>query len=610
MKMPGAEYNVDCTGERYMPEFDGDWTLEHTHRYLLACEYSWNKTVLDIACGDGYGTRMLADTAMKVIGVDISLDTLSRAAIKYPHPRISFLQGNITTIPLASNSVDLVTSFETIEHLEQHDSMLTEICRVLRPDGILIISSPDKYEYSDLPGYKNTYHVKELYKNEFNHLLRQYFPHIHIIGQRVVFGSVMGAEDEGPFLSWNKGQYARSVGLSQAEYIIALAGRVPLPHSFSSIVKAPLESCNQVSELKKRLEIAYKHIQDLERKVTTINELKAERDSLEFDVRWLKKWKEHAHAQIESQRLEIHHIYLSRSWRITAPLRFITTWFRNLQIHILPKKQRDNKFAVGTWPPDVRALQNKVTLEKKAKMSTLSLGVFIHIYYTDLTKEIVSYLHNIPKHAQIHISTDTDEKQQEIEAAFTQAGLMDRTCIRTCPNYGWDIAPFLVGFADEILKYSLVLRLHSKRSTHLAVNIGESWRQMIFSSLAGTPDRVNAIMQAFEKNPKLGMVSPKIPAYYTDKVDFGSNYPLMHFWLQKFNIHIHPTLPIDFPMGSMFWCRPDVLKPWLDQKFTYTDFSSTSDYERDGSLAHALERLFFFGCGITNFSWARIDDLP
>lgn len=608
-----------------MPEVDGDWTLEHTHRYLLACEYSWNKTVLDIACGDGYGTRMLADTAIKVLGVDISLDTLSRAAIKYPHPRISFLQGNITAIPLASNSVDLVTSFETIEHLEQHDVMLTEICRVLRPDGMLIISSPDKHEYSDLTGYKNLYHVKELYKDEFEHLLQRYFPHTHILGQRVVFGSVMGAEDEGAFFSWNKGQHARSVGLSQAEYIIALAGKTSLPRSFSSIVKAPLENSNRVNELKKlhdgSLEAAYNYIHELESNLesnlSTINELKTERDSLEFDVNWLKQWKERAHthmdelnAQIESQRLKIHHMHLSRSWRITAPLRYTATWLRHLRAHIFPKKRIDDKSSVGTWPPDVRALQDKVTLEQKAEASTLSLGVFVHIYYTDLTKEILSYLRNIPKHAKIHISTDSDEKLQEIKAAFTQADLMHRTCIRICPNHGWDIAPFLVGFADEIPNYSLLLRLHSKRSTHLTAGVGESWRQMAFSSLAGTPDRVNAIMQAFEKNKKLGMISPPNPAYYADKVDFGSNYPRMQLWLQRFNIHIYPTLPIDFPMGSMFWCRPEVLRPWLDQKFTYADFSSTTEHERDGSLAHTLERLLFFGCGIANFSWARIDALP
>lgn len=57
---------MECTGERYLPEFDRDWTLEHLHRYLLACELAAGKTVLDIACGDGYGAAMLARHAAQV----------------------------------------------------------------------------------------------------------------------------------------------------------------------------------------------------------------------------------------------------------------------------------------------------------------------------------------------------------------------------------------------------------------------------------------------------------------------------------------------------------------------------------------------------------------
>ena len=70
---------MECTGERYLPEFDGDWTLEHLHRYLLACELAAGKTVLDIACGDGYGSAMMAKHAVEVTGVDIDAPTVERA---------------------------------------------------------------------------------------------------------------------------------------------------------------------------------------------------------------------------------------------------------------------------------------------------------------------------------------------------------------------------------------------------------------------------------------------------------------------------------------------------------------------------------------------------
>lgn len=190
---------MECTGERYLPEFDGDWSLEHTHRYLVAREFADGKVVLDIACGEGYGSRMLADIAQCVIGVDISLKTVTQATIKYPHAQVFFVQGEATRIPLMDNSVDLVVSFETIEHLGEQDRMIQEIRRVLRPEGLCIISSPDKREYSDLTGYTNVYHVKELYYAEFISLLKKEFKQIQMVGQRMVFGSLMGAENDGVF---------------------------------------------------------------------------------------------------------------------------------------------------------------------------------------------------------------------------------------------------------------------------------------------------------------------------------------------------------------------------------------------------------------------------
>lgn len=166
---------MECTGERYLPEFDGDWTLEHLHRYLLACELAADKIVLDIACGDGYGAAMLARHAAQVTGVDIDTPTVERARGKYVADNLRFLQGSATDIPLDDDSVDLVVSFETIEHLMEQDRMLYEIRRVLRPEGFLLISSPDKYEYSDVPGYHNEFHLKELYRQEFEALLQKHF---------------------------------------------------------------------------------------------------------------------------------------------------------------------------------------------------------------------------------------------------------------------------------------------------------------------------------------------------------------------------------------------------------------------------------------------------
>ena len=95
---------MECTGERYLPEFDGDWTLEHVHRYLFACNLIEGKTVLDIACGDGYGSSMMANYADYVIGVDIDLNTVERAKKKYHKDNLCFIQGDVRKIPLNNDA--------------------------------------------------------------------------------------------------------------------------------------------------------------------------------------------------------------------------------------------------------------------------------------------------------------------------------------------------------------------------------------------------------------------------------------------------------------------------------------------------------------------------
>lgn len=645
------------TGERYLPEFDGDWTLEHTHRYYLACEFAKNKRVLDIACGDGYGSRMLADVAESVIGVDISLETVVRAVGKYPHPRLSFMQGSVTAIPLANSSVDLVVSFETIEHLSEHEEILREIRRVLHPDGLLIMSSPDKYEYSDIPNYTNEFHVKELYRDEFEVLLKTQFKNIRVIGQRVVFGSIMGAEENSPFFTWRKGEQSRAQGLSQAEYFIALAGDGIVPLLPSSILKTPVEQSNRVRDLKEKHEKISDHLTNsldriqwyegwekearsyisvLEAKNTEL-EAKREAEKTEFEaqqrqdqeleerLQWYEGWEKEARgyiADLEAEREELHKLYASRSWKITAPLRATASLLRRIlgrEATSAPDTDFTSvSFSAGTsqpmdpsvsvWPPDVRALEKPLALKDGVLSEVPSLGVFLHIYYEDIIGEMLDCLRNIPETAQIHISTDTEAKQKSIVARFEKEGWGSRTEIRVCPNVGWDIAPFIVGFADRIPQYSLLLRLHSKRSTQYSRSIGESWRKMLFTSLAGTPDRVKTILQAFEHDPGLGMVCPPIASHYAGSVNFGSNLPLMKFLLRQYDIDILPDTELDFPMGSMFWCRPQVLTPWLDKHFYYEDFTPTIKKERDGSLAHALERLFFFGCGISGYSWSRLQN--
>ncbi|ATG90446.1 class I SAM-dependent methyltransferase [Methylomonas koyamae] len=183
--------DTKSTGERLLTGYYDKFSLEHLHRYGLAIKLANKVEVLDIACGEGYGSNLLASVATKVYAVDIDKDTIERALKKYKAPNIDFITGSASQIPIPTASVDLVVSFETLEHHDRHEEMYAEIKRVLRPNGILIISTPDKHFFSDITEHRNAYHVKELYFDEFESLNNRYFLNTLMFSQKLHYGSLI-----------------------------------------------------------------------------------------------------------------------------------------------------------------------------------------------------------------------------------------------------------------------------------------------------------------------------------------------------------------------------------------------------------------------------------
>jgi len=186
------------TGERYHPDEPREMAYEHWHRYAFAMELARGRVVLDAACGEGYGSALLARTAASVVGVDLSAAAVAHARARYVHPRLAFHEGDVTRLEgIDEASVDLVVSFETLEHLADHDALMASFARVLKPDGLLVVSTPDKHTYSDLTGYRNPHHVRELYREEFEALIARHFPRHRLYGQRVVAQSMLWRLDGG-----------------------------------------------------------------------------------------------------------------------------------------------------------------------------------------------------------------------------------------------------------------------------------------------------------------------------------------------------------------------------------------------------------------------------
>lgn len=191
------------TGERYLPELKGQIEYEHFNRYLMAKEYVKGKIVLDIACGEGYGSALLAEHAEFVLGVDISKETVNHAKFKYnSYKNLEFEVGECAKIPAKDKFFDIVVSFETIEHITEHESFLLEIKRVLKDNGIIIISSPNTEIYNDKVNYENEFHQKELTKKEFEELLKSSFEHVSLFGQRITFSSHIWSMNEAEKVSF------------------------------------------------------------------------------------------------------------------------------------------------------------------------------------------------------------------------------------------------------------------------------------------------------------------------------------------------------------------------------------------------------------------------
>ena len=178
---------MNYTGERMVPEkADAATFWEHIYRYRFARNFIRGKDVLDIACGEGYGTAaMMKAGAKSVIGIDISEETCAHARQKYA---VDVRCGSALEIPLPDKSVDTVVSFETVEHLPEPSKFIGECRRVLRDEGLLVISTPNKEVYRVLES-PNPFHCKEMTEEDFLDIMNEHFGNVRLYTQQLKYAS-------------------------------------------------------------------------------------------------------------------------------------------------------------------------------------------------------------------------------------------------------------------------------------------------------------------------------------------------------------------------------------------------------------------------------------
>jgi ubiquinone/menaquinone biosynthesis C-methylase UbiE len=262
--------------ERFTPGLEGQIWYEHWHRYHFAAAFAAGKAVLDAACGEGYGSALLARHAARVTGVDASAETSALARRRYgTAANLEFAPGRCEALPVPDGSIDLFVSFETLEHLGSPRALIAEASRVLRADGVFMVSTPNKRVYTDQTGYHNPYHPSEMYESEFVDALRERFGAVRLFGQRVdVYSAIWPLEGAATNAQLLQAQAAAgneaTPGVPDAVYFIAVCAREAhvlgaLGAPFSLLADRDHRVWSQTESLEKLLAEARVHAERVEK---------------------------------------------------------------------------------------------------------------------------------------------------------------------------------------------------------------------------------------------------------------------------------------------------------------------------------------------------------
>jgi len=256
---------VKYSGERFIPQqadpFD-EIAVEHQQRYRSISELVRGKIVLDAGCGEGYGTNFLAESAARVVGIDISKEAVENARAAYPRKNLKFRRGSVDALPFKDGSFDVVISFEVIEHLDEElqAAFLKEAGRVLNTDGILVISTPNKAVYTDDANLHNRFHKKEFYVDEFESFLRQVFPRVALFGQSWFISTALLK----PFSSHFENVRLSDRSDFSPKYVVAVCGATDFVDT--------VDLSSVVIDQHRKLESIWKRVLELQAEVAARNE--------------------------------------------------------------------------------------------------------------------------------------------------------------------------------------------------------------------------------------------------------------------------------------------------------------------------------------------------
>jgi ubiquinone/menaquinone biosynthesis C-methylase UbiE len=257
---------MEFTGERVVPgKVEPDLLNEHLSRYYFAQALVKDQRVLDLGCGTGYGAAILAKSARVVLALDVSQESIEFAKENYTAPNLKFLVSDCNQLAISSGSIDVVVCFEVVEHLGDQQTFLKEVRRVLRRDGVLVISTPNRIYYTEERKEANPFHVREFDYPEFSAFLKEQFEHVKIAFQNHVASIYIG--DACLERSVRSKMERPGDGLERSSnYFVAVCSKTETGKDFEALAYLPA-AANLLRERERHIDLLETRVSELNQQV-------------------------------------------------------------------------------------------------------------------------------------------------------------------------------------------------------------------------------------------------------------------------------------------------------------------------------------------------------
>lgn len=250
----------------------------------------------------------------------------------------------------------------------------------------------------------------------------------------------------------------------------------------------------------------------------------------------------------------------------------------------------------GRWTHQVIGLSNATSVS--AQLKVLLHG---HFYYIDLLDECLNRLNANDSVIDLIITVDNEARAESAQHALDRQPIKGNYEIRIVDNIGRDIAPFISGLdRQKLAQYDVIGHVHGKKSPHIDTSSGDQWRSFLWEHLlGGKSPAADVCLQAFENDPKLGLIFPENPNLF----GWGNNLETATSLTRRMGRTIPLPYAFEWPIGTMFWARRDALEPLFALGLDWSDYP-TEPLPGDGTLLHALERIVPFAVEEAGFTCA------